>query len=107
MSFSDKLAMEINKQGIIKESDYNICRYGVEVLTLKFLDGMIAFGISFLLGTTLYLSLLLLFLIPIRKYAGGIHAPSKWICLFFTEFIISGTSCECKQKAEGSPKKKI
>ena len=88
MSFSEKLTTEISKHGIIQESEYSIYRYGVEILSLKILAGMIAFGVSLLLKTTEYLALLLFFLIPIRKYAGGIHAPNKWICLLFTELIL-------------------
>lgn len=85
---TEKIADEMQKREIIQVHEKNIYRYGLEVLFLKTIAGAIALAVSFLMGTTIYLIGLCLFLIPIRKYAGGIHAKKRTTCLLFTECIL-------------------
>lgn len=87
-SFTIRIVSEMQKRGIIQAKEQNIYCYGLEVLFLKTIAGVIAFVLSILTDTTGYLVGLCLFLIPIRKYAGGIHAKRRNTCLLLTECIL-------------------
>ncbi len=73
---------------LVDETNINIYRYGLEVLELKALAGIVALIGSLFLKTTGFLFLLLMCLIPIRKYAGGLHASNKYVCFVLTELIL-------------------
>ncbi|MBQ3906493.1 MAG: accessory gene regulator B family protein [Lachnospiraceae bacterium] len=88
MEITRQIVEHMREKGIIREADYNVYLYGMELLELKVFAAILALAISFMIQTTLFLCALLVFLVPIRKYAGGIHAPSKELCLFFTELIL-------------------
>ncbi len=88
MDIAKVIVTELKKKEIISEEEYKVYVYGMEILLLKGIALIIAIGLSFILQTTEFLFLLLLFLVPIRKYAGGVHASSKEACLFLTEMIL-------------------
>ncbi|MBQ9488986.1 MAG: accessory gene regulator B family protein [Lachnospiraceae bacterium] len=88
MKVARRIAGEMKKHGIIRNDEYNVYVYGLELVVLKFIAGLIAIIVSIALNTTLFLFALLLFLIPIREYAGGVHAASRGACLFLTEMIL-------------------
>lgn len=87
-SLTVKIVSEMQNRGIIQAKEKNIYCYGLEVLFLKVIAGFIALVLSILADTTGYLVGLCLFLIPIRKYAGGIHAKKRVTCLLYTEVIL-------------------
>ena len=87
-SLTVKIVSEMLNRGIIQAKEKNIYCYGLEVLFLKVIAGFIALVLSILADTTGYLVGLCLFLIPIRKYAGGIHAKKRVTCLLYTEVIL-------------------
>lgn len=78
----------MKENGIIKSDDEEIYSYGLEILQSKLTAGILAIILSFFLKTQVFLCILLMVLIPIRKYAGGVHAKSKWVCLIVTEIIL-------------------
>ncbi len=88
MDIAKAIVTELKKKKVISDEEYNIYVYGMEILLLKCVAFIIALGLSIILQTTEFLFLLLLFLVPIRKYAGGAHASSKEACLFLTEMIL-------------------
>ncbi len=88
MRITQCLVEKMRDDGVIREDEYRIYLYGMELLEIKLLAVLLAVGISILFQTTLFLFVLLLFLVPIRKYAGGIHASSEGKCLLFTELIL-------------------
>lgn len=88
MKLTELLTEKMRKNGIIKEEDAEIYAYGIEILILKAVAVFIALIISIFLKTTLFLVVLLFFLIPIRKYAGGIHSKYKVVCLMITEILL-------------------
>ena len=88
MGITNYLVKKMRVDGVIREDEYRIYLYGMELLEIKLLAVLLAVGISILSQTTLFLFVLLLFLVPIRKYAGGVHASSKGKCLLFTELIL-------------------
>lgn len=85
---SVQLVKKMRDIGIIKTEDMELHIYGIEVMQLKLTAGIFAFVISLFLRTTGFFFLLLLFLVPIRRYAGGVHAKSKCLCLVATETIL-------------------
>ena len=88
MGITNYLVKKMRVDGVIREDEYRIYLYGLEVLEIKVFALLLAMGISMVFRTTHFLFALLLFLIPIRKYAGGVHASSKGKCLLFTELIL-------------------
>ena len=78
----------MEENGIIESEDEELYIYGLEIVQVKLIAGILAFVLSIFIRTTLFLCLLLVFLIPIRKYAGGIHAKSKWVCLVISEAVL-------------------
>ncbi len=88
MNIVKQITDEMQKYGVIQEKEYNIYCYGVELVLLKCCAGMIALFVSWILHTTVFLLSLFLFLIPIRRFAGGVHARSRGTCMFLTELIL-------------------
>lgn len=76
------------ENGIIKYTEKEIYRYGIELLMLKGIALISAVIISSLLGTLTSLFWLLAFFLPIRKYGGGIHASNPITCLVVSEMLL-------------------
>lgn len=68
----NKLVKELEKNKIIEADKQNIYKYGLEVVTLKIFAFAIAVVFSLAIGDLKTLFEVLLALVPLRKYAGGI-----------------------------------
>lgn len=84
----NKIVQELVKHNIIDKNRTNTYKYGLEVLKIKF----IVLTISIILGCVFKsISVLFLFLVlfvPLRRYAGGIHANNKYVCMSLSIIIL-------------------
>jgi len=85
---SNQLVTKMKEKGVINPQDEEIYIYGLEIIKLKLIAGLIALIIGFFLNTIIFWCCFLLFIIPIRKYAGGVHSSSKVLCMLITELIM-------------------
>lgn len=68
------------KQGIIPSRLGEVYAYGLEMIILSFVGIMNIFLIGLFTNTTLNACIFLVIFITIRKYSGGFHADSAFIC---------------------------
>lgn len=87
---SKSMVEKMKEMGVIDSRDDAIYEYGLEILKLKFIAACIAGIIAIFLDTEVFLIYMLVILIPIRRYAGGVHARSKYLCMGITELLLLG-----------------
>lgn len=83
-----KIVQELVKHNIIDKNKANTYIYGFEVLMIKFIVLAITIVLSFVFRTIDVLLLFLLLFVPLRKYAGGIHANNKYVCMSLSIIIL-------------------
>lgn len=85
---SDKIAYELSKQQIIEESEATIYSYCLSYLfDYIFFIGSILF-LGAILNCFLLSLIMLICIIPLRSFAGGIHLNSTFSCGLFSYLLI-------------------
>ena len=72
--------IQLIKNDIVKESDYELYRFGLKQLYNFIFDTLLTLMIGGLLNMFAESILYSASYIPLRKYAGGYHAPNTRIC---------------------------
>lgn len=74
-------------QGIIREEDAPIYRYGLEAMYSSFLELLSILALAALIGNFWQTVLFFAAFIPLRLYAGGYHASTRLRC-FLTSLVV-------------------
>lgn len=83
-----KIVKELVVNNIIDKNKVNTYTYGFEVLLIKFIVLAAAIILGCILKTIDVLLLFLALFVPLRKYAGGIHAKNKYVCMSLSVIIL-------------------
>lgn len=79
-SISGTIAGALWNQGIIQEEDIDTCRYGLDIFISSAIEIISILFIAVLVGNFLETFLFFLAFTPLRIYAGGYHANTKFRC---------------------------
>lgn len=98
---SNSLARRWVFRAVIKESDFEIYQYGLELIISTGINIIIMVGISSAFGRLFLVLPYLLGFIPQRLFAGGYHAKNYLGCILFNTGVYSA-SCLIALNIEGS-----
>ena len=90
-NISSEIADMLWNQGIIQEDDVNTCKYGIDLFISSFLEILSILAIAIAFGNFIETTLLFVFFIPLRIYAGGYHADTKLKCYLISLIFL----CNC------------
>lgn len=79
-NLSTQIANILKNNNLIKEEDFDICRYGIEAFCLSVLEIISILIISLFIKNFVYTLLFFIAYIPLRLYAGGYHADTRLRC---------------------------
>lgn len=80
-------AERLAAQGIIREEDAAIYRYGLEAIYSSLLELLSILFLAVVVGNFWQTVLFFVAFIPLRLYAGGYHASTRWRC-FLTSLVV-------------------
>lgn len=81
MKYMSKYVAELlESEGVIKQNDVDVCRYGLEVFLSSFVEILTILVVSALLNNFIETVLFFAGFVPLRVYAGGYHANTKLRC---------------------------
>lgn len=80
-------AERLAAQGIIREEDAPIYRYGLEAIYSSLLELSSILALAVVIGNFWQTVLFFATFIPLRLYAGGYHASTRWRC-FLTSLVV-------------------
>lgn len=96
---SEIIVVALIEKSVISEEDKEIYLYGLNGLLILGLNLLTILGFSIIFGITEYILWVLLFFVPIRIYAGGLHLSNKWLCwaasniaIFLSFFLVNETT---------------
>ena len=69
---------------MISQDETAVVRYGLEVFFISLLELAAIFVVAALVGNLLYTTCFFLAFIPLRLFAGGYHASTRWRCFIFS-----------------------
>ncbi len=75
------------EENIVKKNDVDICKYGLEMFVLSFVEIFFILILSLVVKNFFNTLIFLGFFIPLRIYAGGYHANTKIKC--FLVFLVT------------------
>lgn len=80
MNVSSYISRVLVESGIVRASDIDICKYGLEVFAISVFEILSILIFSAFWGNFIETLLFFLAFVPLRMYAGGYHANSKLRC---------------------------
>lgn len=86
-NISSRIANFLGNQKIIDKNEVDICRYGLEVFASSTIMLLCILLISIFAGNFLETIFFFMAFIPLRIYAGGYHANTKFRC-FLTSLVV-------------------
>ena len=84
MKLADKLAAKAVYVGAIQQADVEIYAYSYRMLFFNILLWVTAVIVGIVTKQLLGILLFMVFFVPLRQYAGGIHVQSQIACYFIT-----------------------
>lgn len=78
---SKKIVNYLIKENVIGEEDWDVCKYGMELLISTILSTVIILGLGIVLQRFVFTIFLVIPFYSIRGYAGGIHAETYTLCI--------------------------
>lgn len=85
--FTYKLAGFLASTGYIKESDIELCRYGLELFITSVFEVAAILAAALAVGNFIETVLFLLAFLPVRIYGGGYHADTRLRCFLILVFV--------------------
>ena len=77
---SNKVSEILADGGIITDNEKEQCSYGIDIMISSITQLLCVFIISVFVGNPVETLLFFIMFIPLRIYAGGYHADSRWRC---------------------------
>ena len=72
------------KHNVILEKDYEIYKFGIECLSIKFITLLIFMAIAVMLGNVVEMIIIYVTFKVMRECSGGFHANTRCGCIIFT-----------------------
>lgn len=84
----EKLVNQLVKQKIIKPEDADIYIYGLKYALLYLINIIISAFLALLFHGMIYYIVILLLIIPLRRFAGGFHFNNSFVCFIFSQLCV-------------------
>lgn len=81
--------LKSEKVNLIQGNEQKIYQHGYRIMHRRMICYVLLAIIALLLGTPGETAIFILFFIPLRKYAGGFHLSSAYLCMFMSVAVIS------------------
>ncbi|MDR1002263.1 MAG: accessory gene regulator B family protein [Oscillospiraceae bacterium] len=78
---AERLSSVFVRNGTITEDEQDLYSYGLELLISNIVGVAAALAIGIILGNLIGAVIFLLAFIPVRTYAGGLHAKNNFFCI--------------------------
>lgn len=88
MKIVDKLVVKLIEDGAIEEDDREIYEYGLHYGIVTVINVLCTLTIGLCMRMFVETILFMLAYIPLRSYAGGIHAKTELRCFFYSNLIV-------------------